>query len=158
MPRAKFSAKRKLPWRNRVHEPSIIENREIAVAIPSPLAAAVVGSIANKNWRVDFHWAVARYLSDTWQLLLALCGVSAVLAWFCCRRQRRMALPWTGIWVGFVFIFGLPGFLPYLFHRRWPVLDTCQVCGHAVPHDREKCSSCGTEFPVPAPKGIEVFA
>jgi len=141
-----------------VIRPSIIVNREITVAIPAPIAAAVVGSIANINWRVDFHRAGTRYLSDSWQLLLVLCAVSAVLAWFCYRRQRRMALPWTWVWVGFVFVFGVPGFLGYRFHRRWPVLDNCHICGHAVPHDREKCSSCGSEFPTPAPKGIEVFA
>jgi hypothetical protein len=140
--------------------PSKIDNREIALAIPAPIAAIIVGTIANPNkyLHVHFHQAVTRYLSDTWQVLIVLCAVSAVLAWFCYRRQRRMELPWTWEWVGFVFLFGVPGFWGYLYHRRWPVLDNCQVCGHAVPHDREKCSSCGSEFPRPAPKGIEVFA
>jgi hypothetical protein len=138
--------------------PSKIDNRKIAVTIPSPLTAAVVGSIANINWRVDFHRAVTRYLSDTWQLLLVLCAVSTVLACFCYRRQRRMALPWTWVWVGFVFIFGVPGFLAYRFHRRWPVMDSCPACDREAPHDREKCSSCGVEFPRPTMKGIEVFA
>ena len=92
-------------------------------------------------------------LYDNWLPELALAIISAGLAWLCYRRQRRMALPWTWVWVGFVFIFGVPGFLAYLFHRRWPVLDNCHVCGHAVPHDREKCSSCGSEFPTPRPGG-----
>jgi hypothetical protein len=138
--------------------PSQLENRELALAIPAPMPAAIVGTIANKKWRVDFSSAAKRYLSDSWQVLLALGVVSVILAGFCYRQQRRMALPWTWVWVVFVFLFGLPGFLAYRFHRRWPVLDSCHVCGHAVPHDREKCSSCGSEFPAPAPKGIEVFA
>jgi predicted amidophosphoribosyltransferase len=60
--------------------------------------------------------------------------------------------------VTFVFILGVPGLLAYRFHRRWPVLEACPACKQDVPHDREACSHCGSEFPRPEPKGTEVFA
>ena len=53
---------------------------------------------------------------------------------------------------------GLPGLVGYLFHRRWPVLEACPACGRTVPRDRDACAACGTEFPPPPLKGIEVFA
>jgi len=139
-------------------KPSIAENREITLSAPSPIVAPVVGMIFNKNHWINYSEAFYIYMSNSWKVLLVIVIVSAVLAWICNHRQRRMALPWTWVWVGFVFLFGVPGFLAYRFHRRWPVLENCYVCGNAVPHDREKCSSCGSEFPAPAPKGIEVFA
>jgi hypothetical protein len=139
-------------------KPSIAENREITLSVPSPIVAPVVGTICNKNRWINYGEAHNIYMSDAWQVLLSVTVISAALAVNCHRRQRRMALPWTWVWVGFVFLFGVPGYLGYRFHRRWPVLENCHVCGHAVPHDREKCSSCGSEFPTPAPKGIEVFA
>jgi hypothetical protein len=102
--------------------------------------------------------ALAKAVSLLWASALIVCVVSTILAWLCYRRQRRMALPWTWVWVAFVFLFGVPGYWGYRFHRRWPVLETCHVCGHAAPRDREQCAACGSKFAVPAPKGIEVFA
>ncbi|MGA2796739.1 MAG: hypothetical protein ABSE63_04095 [Thermoguttaceae bacterium] len=136
----------------------------VALIIPAPIAMGVVAVAVGPMRYIEileqtkYSDALSYSLKNVWQPLVVVCIIAAVLAWFCYRRQRRMALPWTWVWVGFVFIFGVPGFLAYRFHRRWPVLDNCQVCGQAVPHDREKCSSCGSDFPTPAPKGIEVFA
>jgi hypothetical protein len=136
---------------------------ETAFAVPAPVAMLfimVAGPMSYIDLKVETNYSSAfvRFLPNIWPQLLVVCILGTILAWFCYRRQRRMALPWTCVWVGFVFLFGVPGFLGYLFHRRWPVLEKCHVCEHAVPHDREKCSSCGSEFPVPTQKGIEVFA
>jgi predicted amidophosphoribosyltransferase len=57
-----------------------------------------------------------------------------------------------------VLVFGLPGYLGYRLHRRWPVRSPCPACGQNVPRDRDACAGCRAEFPPPAPKGIEVFA
>jgi hypothetical protein len=147
-------------------QPSIPQESfwELTLGFPAPIATALfmfritpMDYLRLEN-APDYVAALNRSLSDWWPMLVVLCVLAVVLASFCYRRQRRMALPWTWIWVVFVFLFGVSGFLGYLFHRRWPVLDNCQVCGHSVPHDREKCSSCGSDFPAPAPMGIEVFA
>jgi hypothetical protein len=140
------------------------ENWMVALVVPAPIAI-VVGALALGPMsyieilgQTKYTDALGYSLMNIWQPFIAAIILATVLAWLCYRRQRRMALPYAWFWAGFVFIFGLPGFFAYRFHRRWPVLDNCHVCGHAVPHDREKCSSCGSEFPLPAPKGIEVFA
>lgn len=58
----------------------------------------------------------------------------------------------------FVLLFGPPGFLGYLFSRHWPARQACPACGASVPRDRPSCFACGSDFPEPAGKGIEVFA
>lgn len=135
------------------------------LAAPEPISMILCMAVLDPIFgyldiEAESHYAgaLARSLMESWQALIVVCIIAAVLAWVCYQRQRRMALPWTWVWVGFVFLGGVPGFLGYLFHRRWPVLQNCHVCGHAVPHDRELCSSCGSEFPGPELKGIEVFA
>ena len=95
---------------------------------------------------------------DSWQLRPQTRAVIAYLAWLCYRRQRRLHLPWTGAWVAFVFLFGVPGLVGYLVHRRWPPVTPCEGCGQAVPRDRPACARCGQEFSPPPPTGKEIFA
>jgi hypothetical protein len=97
-------------------------------------------------------------LSKTWPALVMANLLGVALAVVCYRRQRRYAQRWTWVWVGFVFLFGLPGLVGYLTHRRWPPLAACPSCHAAAPRDREACSACGQVFPRPASKGTEVFA
>ena len=52
-----------------------------------------------------------------------------VFAWLCYRRQRQYGMPWTPAWVVFVFPFGLPGYIGYRTHRRWPTCLPCPSCG-----------------------------
>jgi hypothetical protein len=108
----------------------------------------------------DYHyWSdLKKCLAVGWLPILMVVFLSASLAYFCFRRQRRFALPHTGLWVAFVFLCGVPGFLAYRFHRRWAVLEECPACKKKVPRDREACSACGKSFPPPELKGIEVFA
>jgi hypothetical protein len=73
-------------------------------------------------------------------------------------RHRRYAHHGAIAWAIFVLITGVPGFIGYLLHRRWPVVVRCEHCGAQTPRDRDTCLNCGTAFPPPAPKGIEVFA
>lgn len=106
----------------------------------------------------DPSGAVGTVLADLWPLLLLINASGVVLAWLCYRRQKRYAQPWTWVWVGFVLLFGLPAFVGYLFHRRWPAEAACPACEATVPRDREACFACGEEFPTPAPTGVEIFA
>jgi hypothetical protein len=134
------------------------------LVLPEPISSAAVmfGIYPLEQLSLDkaktYAETLATSVSLLWINALAVCGLTAALAWLCYRRQRLMAAPWTWVWVVFVLLFGVPGYLAYRFHSRWPVLETCHVCGRAVPRDREKCAACGSPFPVPAPKGIEVFA
>lgn len=142
------------------HKSYVNEIWGIALVLPEPIVLLFCAMLNPLivDVQATYTDALAQSLLDYSLPLAVLCILSAGLAWICYRRQRQMALPWTWVWVGFVFLCGVPGLLAYLFHRRWPVLEKCNVCDHAVPRDREKCAACGSEFPSPAPKGIEVFA
>lgn len=106
----------------------------------------------------DYSSALRQFLSVFWPGLLLAALIAIVLAYVCLRRQRRFGMPGTAAWVVFVLFFGAPGFLGYLFHRRWPVREPCPACKQPVPRDREACFACGSDFPQPALKGSEVFA
>ena len=99
-----------------------------------------------------------RAFFDTWPHSLVQIVLSAVLAWLCWRRQRLYTQRGTWAWMTLVFLFGLPGWLGYLWHRRWPVLAACPACGREAPRDREACAGCHAEFPLPSLTGAELFA
>jgi hypothetical protein len=83
---------------------------------------------------------------------------SAPCALLCYRRHRRYSEREAVEWTFFVFLMGLPGLIGYLLHRRWPATEYCVNCRKNSPRDRDACLHCGTPFPTPAPKGIEIFA
>ncbi len=91
-------------------------------------------------------------------VLAGLITLGVILSWACVRRQRKHALPWTKTWAAFVFLFGVPGYLAYLCHRRWSVREECPVCHVPAPRDRAACALCDAPFPPPERKGIEIFA
>jgi hypothetical protein len=129
------------PRPSRVLETSILPS----LAVPGP----AVGVVAGPFWRP---------LDEVWPYMLITGATGIVLAWLCYRRQRAYGLSWTGPWVAFVWLFGLPAFFGYLAHRTWPARLPCPHCGRPVPRDRPACFACGRDFPPPAMKGIEVFA
>lgn len=53
--------------------------------------------------------------------------VSALIGLFCAiacwRRQVRYQAKWTKTWTVFVFLFGLPAWIAWRIHRRWPPLE-----------------------------------
>ena len=97
-------------------------------------------------------------LLRSWPALLGTLVIGAISAAAAYRRQRRYALPGAIGWAVFAFIFGLPGWIAYRFHRAWPVLEDCPACDQPAPRDREACTECGAFFPQPELKGVEVFA
>ncbi len=136
------------------------EKWAISACVPAPIGVA--GAVAKRVFEEspDAGWSTAlgRAWTETWPAFATVSLLGACLAALCYRRQKRYALPGTAVWVAFVFLTGLPGLLGYLYHRRWPVLEPCPGCTKPSPRDREACAQCGTEFPRPAPKGVEVFA
>ena len=83
--------------------------------------------------------------------------ILAVLAW---RRSRAFGLSRKEriTWTVFVLLFGLPAYVGFLLYRRWPIRLPCPNCQARVPRDRMACAECGTRFPDPGLKGIEIFA
>ena len=136
----------------------------IAAMTPSPLTMTTVSAIGLPSSEVsrgeasDLPTAVVRTLAEAWPALLLVYLMSASLAWLAYRRQVRYALPGAGAWSAFVALFGVPGWLAYRWHRRWPVLEACGECRRPAPRDRENCASCGHVFAPPALLGTEVFA
>jgi hypothetical protein len=134
----------------------------VAAPVPAGVTPLAIFGSARDYVRsgecADYRSAMVAAASDYWPLVVAVNLVGLVLAVVCYRRQRRYAQGWTWVWVGFVFLFGLPGLVGYLTHRRWPTLAPCPSCRAAAPRDREACSVCRQGFPRPAAKGTEVFA
>ena len=134
----------------------------MGVAMPSCGTLAALISInpwMNQDLRdsVDYSVALAKALSEMWDVLLLTGIIGIILACLCYRRQRKYGLPWTVPWMAFVLLFGVPAYLGYLFHRSWPARLPCPSCGQPAPRDRSACLACGRDFPPPALKGIEVF-
>ncbi len=135
----------------------------VAAFAPSPVAIAfeaytLSSQYVSQGRAKTYAAALARSLAVCWPMFLVVTLLAAALAFYCFRRHRRYYQPYSGLWFAFVLLLGLPGLVGYLFHRHWPVLEKCPLCGHAVPRDRETCAACARAFPPPAPRGCEVFA
>lgn len=137
---------------------------QASTSVPAPLAVATTATVFQpwlylwQDAEPDIPAALSRSWSEFWLPMAAVSILGVVLAYLCYRRQRKYGLPWTGVWMVFVLLFGLPAYLGYLAHRAWPARLPCPNCGQLAPRDRPTCLACGKEFPTPAMKGIEVFA
>ena len=60
--------------------------------------------------------------------------------------------------VGLCAPFRLPAYVGFRLYRRWPIRQPCPNCHAQAPRDRVACAECGTRFPDPSLKGIEIFA
>jgi hypothetical protein len=138
--------------------------RTTALVIPSPLALAVASAVAmpidyrTSGLAPDYFTALRHSLAVFWPPLLMVVLLSVALAWYCWNRHARYYQPYGAVWIVFVLLTGVPGLVGYLFHRRWPVLETCPACKQQIPRDRETCAKCGAEAPKPELNGCEVFA
>lgn len=104
------------------------------VAVPAPV---VVGLFPFLMGALPKDESVRELIAEGLPALLSLLIFSAGLAFATNRWQRRYRLPRSYGWMAFVFLLGLPGFVGYLLHRRWPVRKLA---------------------PPPVPTGLEVFA
>jgi len=134
-----------------------------AASAPFPLASALSAGFA--SWGMvqqgeteTYSAAASKWLTEAWPSMLVVLGIGIAAAVAAYLRQRRFGLPQAIPWAIFAFLFGVPGWLAYRFHRTWPVLEECPACRQASPRDREACTECGADFPPPPLKGIEVFA
>jgi hypothetical protein len=145
--------------------PNIQPGREgFAALFPSPLLLAWVDffvtpvTAIREAHATDYFAGLAYYSTSIITTMLFACALSTILAILCFRRHLRYSDRNAVAWALFVFVLGIPGFIGYLLHRRWPIVVRCQHCGVETPRDRDTCLTCSTPFPPPAMKGIEVFA
>jgi hypothetical protein len=100
---------------------------------------------------------------QTWYLTVVFL-LAQVLAFYlahrCWLRENRYHSPtWERrMWTGLVLFFGLPGWVGYMAHRHWPVLESCPSCEESYPVDSEGCPACGSRPATPAIQGSEIFA
>jgi hypothetical protein len=127
----------------------------VAVALFSLLAQAVAIQQGRAESFVD---AFPQVLEFMWPAVLIVTVIGLIAAVAAYRRQQRFALPHGLAWAVFNFLFGVPGWLAYRFHRVWPPMTPCPACHQPSPRDRVACSQCGAAFPPPVRKGIEVYA
>jgi membrane-associated protease RseP (regulator of RpoE activity) len=137
----------------------------MALNLPAPIATIVEASVFEPRRRLlsmgkasSYSEALAKTWSYAWLAVTLNFLIGIGLSWFCRRWQREHAASWTGVWMAFAILFGAPGLVGYLVHRAWAARPACPSCGQRAPRDRGACATCGTEFPEPAPQGIEVFA
>lgn len=141
-----------------------LSNLAVAWICPAPAVIDLfIGAVPMFNQGTvpdSFGRLLLQLVKDIWPGLLAIHLFGFLAAWVCWRRAKRFALPQGEriAWAVFVFWFGLPGLIGFLFHQRWPVRERCPKCSEQVPVDRDACAACDTVFPEPALKGIEVLA
>jgi len=134
----------------------------LALALPEPAVLFVVDlllAIGTGRTQVGQLVLVGLRGSSGLALLvvLALSAALAIVAW---RRSRAFGLPKRdqAAWAVFVLVFGVAAYVGLLLYRRWPIRLPCPTCHAEAPRDRVACAGCGTTFPDPPLKGIELFA
>lgn len=110
--------------------------------VPAPLPSLAIVTLVHAaiEWpdpQLSFYGIMLEGFENAWPALVALSLFAGVLVWLADRRLANHRLPRNYVWLTFIFLFGLPGYIGFLLHRKWPVKE-----------------------PVPAPQrtGIEVFA
>jgi len=85
---------------------------------------------------------------------------SLLLAFFTLGWDRRFhGTPTSQVtWFIYVLLFGLPGLVGYLSHRKWPARLPCASCGKKMPVTAKVCPKCLTRMPPPEHTRTEIFA
>jgi hypothetical protein len=134
----------------------------VALAIPAPaiLLAVDIGSLYMTPPLPGSRATLSKLVRDSGPALLAVLLGSLILAFVAWRRSRAFGFSRDQqiAWTVFVLLLGVPAYAGFLLHRRWPIRLPCPSCRANVPRDRVVCADCGTRFPVPALKGIEIYA
>lgn len=86
-----------------------------------PLAHSLMGSQKPSSEVISDALERAPYAIPFAAIVGLLCAIA------CWRRQVRYQADWTKTWVVFVFLFGLPAWIAWRVHRRWPPLEIATV-------------------------------
>jgi hypothetical protein len=135
---------------------------ELALCVPAP-AILFVGDLLimlGIDETESDPPVLSALLKNSGPSLIAVLALALILAEMARRRSRAFGLSHREqfAWAVFVFFFGVPAYVGFLLHRRWPIRQLCPNCRALAPRDRVVCAECGTRFPDPALKGIEIFA
>ncbi len=133
----------------------------VALGAPSPAILLGIGLLIEiEASSTESDQAAIESVSRFWPWLIAVVAFSSLLAVMAWRRSRGFGLSRGEqvSWAVFVLLFGLPAYAGFRLYRRWPIRLPCPQCHVRVPRDRTACSECGTRFPDPGFKGIEIFA
>ena len=63
---------------------------------------------------------LATVLHATWPAIVFAVFGGVLAAWLLDRHRRRRRLPRSWGWLVFALLLGVPGFVGYVWHRRWP--------------------------------------
>jgi hypothetical protein len=133
----------------------------LALALPAPsllfVADLVIAGFDRMSSDSAAFFARLRLAAPALIIVLVLSAVLGVMAMRQSRsygQSRRAQI----IWGIAVLVLGLPAYVGFLLHRRWPVRLPCPNCHAQAPRDRPFCANCGAPFSGPPLVGIEVFA
>ncbi len=134
----------------------------LALGLPAPAVlfvvdlGVVIGIEGIRSYPAVFR-ALLGSAGPSLIVVFALSTGLAIMAW---RRSGSFGLAKREqvAWAVFVLCFGLAAYLGLLLYRRWPIRQPCPNCRAQPPRDRAACAECGTRFPDPPLKGIEIFA
>ncbi|MCA9076131.1 MAG: hypothetical protein KDA93_13970 [Planctomycetaceae bacterium] len=111
---------------------SVIDTNFATVAVPSIvwgfgiilpmmlMSRDIPGTYAHNASTEDVLWGTLTTIAPA---LLIVVLLSIFLAWLTLRHHRRVGERGTWMWTVFVFFTGLPGFVGYRLHRRWPHVE-----------------------------------
>src|SRR5581483_5199708 len=125
------------------YEPNLLPIPEVwreNIRVPMPLNKALLFALwthieAQRATPPSYAVGFGKVFKRAWLAALVLFVVCAIPAYAAYRRQKRFGLPHAGVWAAFTYVFGIPGWVAYRFHRRWPVLDDCPNCRQLSPRD-----------------------
>jgi hypothetical protein len=143
---------------------TLLDKALIGVIVPEPILplaiVLVVGPLLPMEGRetASYSAAVSKMFAEFWPMLLVTVVLGFLSVWLYRRHAVRFGMRPHPAWMAFVFLAGPLGYVGYRLHRSWPVRIACSFCRAETPRDRFDCISCGKEFPVPEPNGLEIFA
>ena len=136
----------------------------LPLLLPAPLpfdfTVAMLPLASSRDEGTTYAERLRAALGENWPGLVVVNLAGVALALACGRREARYCQSRTSrvIWPAFVFLLGVPGYVAYRTHRRWPIQEPCPNCGILAPRDRLRCDACGEDFPLPMATGTEIFA
>jgi hypothetical protein len=96
----------------------------VAAAVPSPLVTGLLTlTVMPADAAMRNNGSVTAAMADVWPALVFVCVIGVVFALLAHRHLRQNDVRHRAAWLAFVFLFGLPGYVGYRLHRRFPRRD-----------------------------------
>lgn len=96
----------------------------VAAAVPSPLVTGLLTlTVMPADAAMRNNGSLTAAMADVWPALVFVCVIGVVFALLAHRHLRQNDVRHRTAWLAFVFLFGLPGYVGYRLHRRFPRRD-----------------------------------